>query len=564
MQNNLIKAKRKAEALFQQMRLVEAKAAFRKICKAVPNDAETWLNYGAVVGLLGEYPEAEAAFRRALVINPHLPQAYFNLGKLLVLLGRMHEAEAYWRTYVGLVPDMAEGQYQLAKVLMSIGRNAESLPYYREALRLGSNNPEVLLDYGNALQFSGRFDEAEATYLEVLSFNPTHVNAYLKLAYLYSMRHQFERSEDTLQQVVAIDPALRGAVLRQSATNAIWQGKFEEALAYFNEANSLQPNDVELRWERSLHLLRMGLYQEGWCEYEARTRYWKWLDVMNAYKFSQPRWNGGPLEGRTILVYAEQGFGDTIQFSRYLPLLFDRGGKVLFYCHEELLPLFRRMKGIDRVEPRSERVLAEKFDLHVPIMSLPHLFDTRLETIPAHVPYLDADPDSVSRWRERIDTKQINVGLVWSGRTTHSENYWRSLTMQDLVPLEATAPVKFYSLQKGTDQDEFQAIASTLNIVDLSAELHDFGDTAAVISNLDLVITVDTAVAHLAGALGRPTWILLHFPADWRWLTEREDSPWYPTMRLFRREVDENWETVMRRVSSALSAWSTAQDQRRI
>ncbi len=553
MQHNLAKLSRKAEALFQQNRLAEAKVAFRKICKAMPRNAEAWLNFGAVVGLLGEFPEAEVAFRRVIEINPHLPQGYFNLGKLLVLLGRMHEAEACWRTYVGIEPTQPEGQYQLARVLKNLGRFADALPFYREALRLSPDAAEVSLDYGETLQLLGRFDEAEATYRQVLALSPADANAYLKLAHLYGMSHRFEQSTEALQQALRLDPGMKGAVSRQSATTAIWQGKFMEALAHYDEALALQPDNIELRWERSLHLLRLGRYQEGWREYEVRTRYWKWRDVMHSYKFVQPRWDGSPLEGRTILIYAEQGFGDNIQFSRYLPLISEGGGKILFYCQEELLRLFRRMKGIDRVEARSDKVLAERFDVHAPIMSLPYLFDTRVETIPARIPYLTADPDAVARWRARMNPARFNIGLVWAGRPTYMENYWRSLTVRALSPLAGTGPVTFYALQKDAVAAEVETISSLLDIRDLSADLHDFDDTAAVISNLDLVISVDTAVAHLAGALGRPTWTLLHFPSDWRWLTDREDSPWYPTMRLFRRAPDEEWVAVIKRVASELA-----------
>lgn len=557
MQANLVRLRRKADALFQQNRLLEAKAAFRMICKAVPDDVEAWLNFGAVAGLLGEFPEAEAAFRRVLEINPHLPQAYFNLGKLLVLLGRLHEAETYWRTYVDVMPAEPEGQYCLASVLKNIGRSIESLPLFREALRLRPDATEVFIEYGEALQLLGRFDDAEAAYRKALALSPDNVNAYLKLAQLYGTTRRFDSSAEALQRMAAIDPTMKGIVSHQHASNALWQGKYAEAMAHYDEAAVLQPDNMDLRCERAFHLLRLCRFQEGWREHEARVRHWRWLDAMHAYRFAQPRWDGAPLKGRTLLVYAEQGFGDNIQFCRYLPLIAEQGGKVLFYCHEELLSLFRRMRGIERVEPRGENVTRERFDVHVPIMSLPYLFDTRPETIPANIPYLAADPAKVERWCERMDPQLFNVGLVWTGRPEHRENYWRSLTPRDLAPLSEAGPVKFHSLQKDATGVGIEAIASVLDIADLSEDLHDFDDTAAVIRSLDLVISVDTSVAHLAGALGRPTWTLLHCPADWRWLVDREDCLWYPTMRLFRQAPGEKWSAVTERLASELTLVAT-------
>lgn len=554
MQSNLLKLRRKAEALFQKNRLLEAKVLFRKLCKAMPNDPEVWLNYGAVAGLLGELREAEAAFRRVVEINPHQPQAYFNLGRLLVSLGRLHEAEAYWRTYVGIAPAEFDGQYQLACVLKSLGRYSESVPFYREALRLRPDDAAALLEYGEALQFLGRFDEAEAIYRKVLTLSPTNGDACLKLAKLFGMTNRMAQSAEMLERVIAINPDMRWAALHQSATNALWRGDLAQAMADYNAAVALRPNDVDVRCDRSFHLLRMGQYADGWEEYEARTRHWKWVDIMHAYQFAQPRWNGSSLEGRTILIYAEQGFGDNIQFSRYLPLLTQRGAKVIYYCDQELLHLFRRMPGVAKVEPRSAKIAEERFDVHAPIMSLPHLFATRLDTIPAHIPYLVADPDAVAAWRRRMAGGRLNVGLAWSGRPTHRDNYWRSLAIRDLAPLAGVPAVKFHSLQKGVPAADFKEVAALLDIEDTAAELNDFDATAALIDSLDLVISVDTSVAHLAGALGRPAWTMLHWPADWRWLTAREDSPWYPTMRLFRRAPEEAWPAVIARVAAALQA----------
>jgi tetratricopeptide (TPR) repeat protein len=553
MQDNLIKLRHKADSLYQKKRLVEAKAAFLRICKAAPEDAEAWLNFGAVVGLLGEFSEAEAAFRRVLEINPYLPQTYFNLAKLLVLQGRLNEAEACWRTYVGIVPTSVEGQYELANALKDIGRFADSLPFYREALRLSSNDPAVLINYGDAMRLLGRFDDAEGAYRDALAHNPTNADAHLKLAELYGMTHRFDQAVEILRGLLATDPGMKGYVSHKLAVAALWHGDFAKALDYYDEALELLPDKIDLRLGHAFHLLRLGRFEEGWRESEARTRYARWVNEMYTFKFAQPRWDGAPLEGRTILVYAEQGFGDKIQFCRYLPLVTERGGKVLFYCDEELLRLFRRLNGIERVEPFNDKIFQERFDVHIPLMSLPYLFDTRLENIPAKIPYLAADPDAVARWRERMDQKRLNVGLVWSGWPAHRQNYWRSIPARDLAALAEAGPVTFYALQKDASAAGIEEIAPLLDIRDISADLHDFDDTAAVISNLDLVISVDTAVAHLAGALGRPTWTLLHCPPDWRWLTDRDDSPWYPTMRLFRREPAEEWPAVLKRVVSALT-----------
>lgn len=558
MSDKLIEAKRIAERLFQQKRFTEAKDVLKNICEAAPNDAAAWLNYGAVTGQLGDLKDAETAFRRVLQINPNLPQGYYNLGKLLVLQGRAREAETYWRKYVGIMPALSEGHHQLANVLMDTGRVAESLPYFHEAMRLSPNNAETLLDYASALQKVGRFSESESIIKQMLAVTPEHARAYLKLANLYTTNHRYDESADALRQVLRIDPGMKGEVLQEFAVMARRQGDFRKAMGYYDEALSLRPDNFELRWERSLNLLLLGHFQEGLSEYEARTHYWKYRDEMHKYILSKPRWDGGDLEERTILIYAEQGFGDSIQFSRYLPLIADRGGEVIFYCYGELSGLLKRLRGVKRVEVLSEKILTESFAVHASIMSLPHLFRTQLDTIPAQIPYLYADTSLTSLWRERIDSSQLNVGLVWAGRSTHPENYWRSMSPQDLFPLADSGAINFYSLQKDLIFNEYKLVSSKLNIKDLSRDVHDFDDTAAIISNLDLIITVDTAVAHLAGALGRPVWTLVHFPPDWRWMMDREDSPWYPTMRLFRRGKEEAWVTVIQRVSEALVQWAKA------
>lgn len=548
--HQIVNAKRKAEALFQQGRFAEARAVHRKLCRHVPQDPDNWLDYGVVCGVLGEHAESEAAFRRALQLNPHLPQAYFNLGKLLGLLGRLHEAEPFFRAYVSIMPAVAEGHYQLARVLVGMGRFGEALPAFQEALQRAPGAVAVMLDYGAALQHLGRFDDAESVLNQALALAPAQGAVHLALANLFASRRRFDDAAEALRRAAEHDPTSRPAVLHQTGNIAKDRGRYQEAADHYERALALQPDGVDLRLEHAANLLRLGRFEEGWQEYEARTRHPRWLDEMGAYRFSRPRWDGGRLQGLTVLVYAEQGFGDTLQFGRYLPLLHARGATVIFYCQRELVRLFRRMEGIRRVEEAGEAILAEQFDVHVPLMSLPGLFGTRLETIPAAVPYLSADPADLARWRTRIGDAGVKVGLVWSGRPTHLENFRRSLAPRALAPLAAVRGARFFALQKGGDVAALRSAG--LEVEDLSGELHDFADAAAAIAALDLIITVDTAMAHLAGASCRPVWTLLPFPSDWRWLAEGEESPWYPTMRLFRCGIDEAWPAVVQRAAVAL------------
>jgi hypothetical protein len=264
-------------------------------------------------------------------------------------------------------------------------------------------------------------------------------------------------------------------------------------------------------------------------------------------------WAGEPLAGRTLLIYAEQGLGDTIQFGRYLPLLIAQGARVIFHCQPELVGLFKSMTDL-QVESRDHTLAQQQpFDFYLPLMSLPRVMGTTLENIPAVIPYLQSDPERVQAWRSRIEQGGFKIGLVWAGSTTNLFNQIRSTTLP-LFETVATIPgVRLYSLQKEANAEEVKEFSNRWGLVDLAPELHDFSDTAAAIEHLDLVISVDTSVAHLAGALGKPVWTLIYFPSEWRWLLGRDDSPWYPTMRLFRQSAtDEGWLPVIGRMAEVL------------
>ncbi|KKK84230.1 hypothetical protein LCGC14_2785440, partial [marine sediment metagenome] len=329
------------------------------------------------------------------------------------------------------------------------------------------------------------------------------------------------------------------------------QGKLDEAIASYDRAIALQSDYAEAHMNRSFALLLTENFEQGWQEYEWRLR----AKDRASPTFQQPRWDGSPLNGRTILVHAEQGLGDTIQFIRYLPLVKARGGHVIFECQKPLYRLLKSCAGIDEIiERTSTRKLLAQFDLYIPLPSLPGIFGTTLNTIPSDSSYITVDPDLVTQWRIRLGhNEDFKIGIVWAGNPDHNMDRARSCSLADFAPLVDIPDLTFYSLQKGPASAEANDPPKGMKIVNLEDELNDFADTAAVIANLDVVISVDTAVVHLAGAIGKTVWTLLPFVPDWRWLQNRDDTPWYPTMRLFRQTPLNDWTGVFEQVKKVLT-----------
>jgi hypothetical protein len=327
------------------------------------------------------------------------------------------------------------------------------------------------------------------------------------------------------------------------------RGELDEALSVCQRAIQLRPDHAGAHWNKSLVLLLKGDFAQGWAEYEWR---WQSKDFRSPRRdFPQPQWRGEDPSGRTILLHAEQGFGDTIQFIRYAPLLAGRGARVIVECQPELQRLLGGVEGIQHLTARGEPL--PPFDLHTPLLSLPLAWGTRVKTIPGNVPYIKPDPALVGAWRGRLaGDSALKVGLVWAGSPIRKDDRYRSLPLSSLAPLAGVKGVSFYSLQKGKATEQAQNPPPGMNLIDMTEEIKDFADTAALISHLDLVITVDTAVAHLAGAMAKRVWTMLEFVPAWRWLLNREDSPWYPTMRLFRQPAIRDWATVIRRVAGEL------------
>jgi tetratricopeptide (TPR) repeat protein len=365
---------------------------------------------------------------------------------------------------------------------------------------------------GNALQEQGRLEEAEQCYRTAIRLKPRLGEAHYNL----------------------------GNAARAG-------GRLAEARAGYERTIALEPRHAKAHWNRSLLLLAAGEFEEGWEEFE-----WRWRKPDTPPRqFPQPLWDGSRLEGRGILLHAEQGLGDTIQFIRYAKLVEQAGGKVCFECPRQLAPLLESVEGIDILVEAGSALLG--FDVHAPLASLPRLFGTTAARIPAGVPYLRVGEAFAEKWRRRLEgTGGPRIGLVWAGNPQHPEDRLRSLRLEAFEPLAATQGVSWYSLQFGASASQAAHPPGGMNLVDLGPETEDFRDAAAAIQQLDLVISVDTAMAHLAGALARPVWVLLGYVPDWRWLLDRSDSPWYPSMRLFRQPRPGDWEAVIEAVADAL------------
>jgi tetratricopeptide (TPR) repeat protein len=497
----------------QAGRLREAEAVYLQILSTDPNNAHALGQLALLACQAKRFDAAVELFGRVVALQPNSADALTNLGNALVDVGNVAHAIPILRQAAKLAPQSPVIQYNLGNALQKQGTAEESIEHYRSSLALRPGDVPTINQLGNALKTIGRLDEAVVCFHQALSNAPWHAWSHNNLA-----------------------DALR------------CQGKLPEALASIRRALELAPEFPTFHWNLGIIALMLGQFTEGWKEYAWRSRV-KEITFLRK-DFSQPMWDGEELTGKTILIHAEQGFGDSIQFVRYLPMVKARGGRILVECAPELIDLFCGQFEVDQWLTDSSQ---SQFDLHCPLLNLPLIFNTTLETIPGKVPYLSALPKSAAKWGARLPgDKRLKVGLVWAGKPNHANDRNRSLPLSALLPVFNVLNTLFVSLQKDPPADEVRHLPSGIEFIDWRAELNDFAQTAALLSNLDLVMSVDTAVAHLAGAMGKPVWVLLPFAPDWRWMLNRADSPWYPTMRLFRQRAVGDWDDVVRRVAQSL------------
>lgn len=477
-----------------------------------PGHAPCHMHRGLALQSLGRLDEALLSYDRALALDPLLAEAHNNRGFVLLEVGDAEQALPSLERALALRPDFPEALNNQGMALETLGRPVPALEKLDEALRLRPDFAEAHLNRGNALQAVGRLDDARRSYLRALEIRPNHA--------------------DTCNNL--------GQALEA-------QGRVDEAIARYREAQALQPDYATGFWNEALARLRSGDFAAGWRLYEWR---WKAMGRRRLVRdYAEPRWQGNEsLAGRTLFLHYEQGLGDTLQMLRYVPVLADQGARVILEVPPGMATLAATLPGNARVV--TEGAPLPPFELHCPLMSLPLACGTTLATVPATVPYLSAPEPARSAWRDKLGPHtRPSIGLAWAGSAGNtSAMRQRSVPFGQLLPLLALQ-AEFHSLQVDYRAGDRERLATDGRIRDHAADLRDLAATASLIEQLDLVITVDTAVAHLAGAMGKPVWVILPFAADYRWMNGRTDSPWYPTMRLFRQPAFGDWTSVIEAVS---------------
>lgn len=547
--------KKKADKLAAGAQYGKALGLYKEICGMDPLDYEAWLMAGELSVKVQDFGDAERCYRHASLLRPNQPEPCLALAMIYKRFGRYADAEFWARRYTELFPSGAIEYKRLGVEAHQRGELELAIAIYRRLLQVTPDDTDVWNNLGVALQSSGRLDEALAALLKGLEIAPPKAHLLCNIANICVDKHDYERAHDYYQQALRLDPE-SVATLTSLAGLYREQMRLEEALGCLNKAIAIDPECFDARFSRAQILLLQGHFKQGWLDFDARFYSREVIGHYGRRDFSDmvrdKLWDGQDITGKTLLVFAEQGFGDTIQFCRYLPLLKKRVDHLIFESRPELVRLLRSLPDPIECVAQRDDLRLPPFDYYIPLLSLPRIFNTERETIPGQAPYLAAEPDLVRKWADRMQGDEFKVGLVWAGSPGHLRDRDRSMDLAQFSPLAQISGNRFYSLQKGTAADQAALPLAGMKVVDLSAELGNFADTAAAISQLDLVITVDTSVAHLAGALGRPVWLLLHYRSEWRWLLDIEYSPWYPSMRLFRQDAGRDWAPVMQRVASEL------------
>lgn len=535
------------------IRLGDLKKAVDLLAHAVqikPDLISALSDLGIALRRIGQTDAALAAYDKALTLDPELISIHYNKANLLRELGRGDDAVAHYRHALDGDFDHIGCLNNLGLALHDLGRLDEALDVYRKGLSLAPNSAEIQGNLGNCLKVMGRLEEAISVYRRAVTINPRFADGWRNLSIVQNLMGDEAGALDAINEAIALAPRDAEKFVHQG-TLLFKQSQIQEAGVAFRQAIAIAPDYPEAHWNYAHLLMLMGQYRLGWPEYEWRLK----CRDLNSYGqvFDRPMWDGAELEGKTLLVHAEQGLGDTLQFARFLTAAKAKGGRVVLECQPELIPLFRRLAGCDLLVAKGDAL--PPFDVYCPLLSLPHVLGLGTGILPKGGSYLQPPREPRLRLPPAAEGR-MRVGLVWAGRPTHRDDRNRSMDVASLAPLVTSGVASFYSLQVGERQADIRRTGLGEAIVDLGDPLTDFAATASAVHQLDLVIAVDTAVAHLAGGMGKTVWTLLPHLPDWRWMLERTDSPWYPSMQLFRQSKRGDWPSVVAEVSGALKEFS--------
>jgi tetratricopeptide (TPR) repeat protein len=575
-------------ALYLQLgRTAQAIETMRQALQIQPRDAEILNNLALALRAAGKPDEAIKHFRQALSIQPHHVLALTNLGGTLQEQGQVDEAIDYYRKALAIKPDYPQAHFNLGNAWRARRQWAEAVACYEQALRLVPDYMDAAVNLGLTYAEMQRLDEAKSIYEKLLARDPNNIRALNNLGNIMREQRDVARAEALLRQAIQLKPDYsdafvnlgnvyrdqgrtgeasecyeRALEIKPDAADAMTNlgtlmldaGQVEKSIALYDSALARKPDAEAARWGKSLCLLALGDLRNGWAMYEEGigNRHARGLEP-----FKSKRWNGEPLAGKRLLIWSEQGLGDSLQFIRYADMCKTQGAVVNVLCPKPLLRLFGHLPSIDAAV---ETAREEDFDYHVAMMSLPYRFGTdEVAKIPGKVPYLFASPEVQQKWAPRFaDERKYKVGLVWAGSpreqliNAHLIDKRRSMSLDLLRPLLDIKGARFYSLQIGKTAAQVQELGLTGCITDIMGDVIDFMDTAAIVENLDLVISVDTSVVHLVGGLGKPVWILSRFDACWRWLRNQETNPWYPTARVFGQSTPGDWGAVVEKIHAEL------------
>jgi len=570
-------------ALQKQGMVEDAILSYKRAIELKPDNAAAYHNLAILLCEHGRLEMSSVNYKRAIELDNHYFLAYNNFGDLLQKQGKLDDAVNSYKHAIYIKPDYCEAYFNLGVAYQRQLNYNDAVKCFKQAVTIKPDSAEYNYYLGNAFKNQGKFEDAINSYKNALKFKPEYAEVYLNLGVSYIKQGQPDESIECCYKAIEIKPDYAEAFYNLGiAFND--KGELDEAVKSYKRALQLKPgfkdvyvnlgnsykNKLELdeavkcfglavtgregydpaRMNRALTWLLKGDYEKGWPEYEQRLAKKEYL----RREFPYTRWDGSTLNGKTILVHAEQGFGDTMQFVRFLPLVKEMGGQIIFECQKSLTNLLQYCAGVDKIVASDGNVTPSvAFDVHLQLLSLPGISGVYLDSLPVKVPYIFPDTALVSYWKEKLSSNNnLKVGLVWGGNPKQSNDNNRSSTLACFSQLGSISGVTLYSLQKGEPASQLTNPPEGMNVVDFDDEMKDFSDTAAFIDNLDLVIAVDTAVAHLAGALGKPVWVLACYCPTWHLQLWRDDCAWYPSMRVFRQSEPHDWDSVLQQVAVSL------------